>query len=108
MKSIQLSLLLKDNPIVNIYTGDESGCRCGCRGNYFTPGSKGFTRALNKAKDLNPVVDVFEGYGEELRKAIMDQQLKQHDGVAHAIATEDAGWIDISRGNGKTITLYWK
>lgn len=38
------------------YTGHFLGCRCGCQGNYFERGSRGFTRALNKAYRLNPEI----------------------------------------------------
>ena len=112
MNAIQLSLLIKDKKIVTIYTGLEHGCRCGCNGHYFEPGDKGFTRALNKAKDLDPIVQTFAKLdaGNELNAAINEQTKNEYDGTVRAVAAiaSDESWVDISRGNGKTITIYWK
>lgn len=37
--------------IKDIYHGKNNWCRCGCGGNYFSHGDKGFTRAINRLKD---------------------------------------------------------
>jgi len=113
MKAIQLSLLLKDITITQIYTGLERGCRCGCHGTYWYPGNKGFARALNKAKDLDPIVDVYEWEESALDKAINKQTKNDHDGTVRACAQRGPGkdsesWIDICTGNGKTITIYYE
>lgn len=34
--------------VQKIYHGLDHCCRCGCGGNYFDRGSRGFTRAMNK------------------------------------------------------------
>ena len=34
--------------IKEIYHGRDHACRCGCCGNYFDRGSRGFTRAINQ------------------------------------------------------------
>lgn len=33
--------------ITHIYHGKDNHCRCGCGGNYFYPGDRGFKRAVN-------------------------------------------------------------
>ena len=40
----------KEEDIDRIYHGGDHVCRCGCAGNYFERGSRGFTRALNALK----------------------------------------------------------
>ena len=113
MKSIQLSTLLKDKAITNIYTGRESGCRCGCNGTYWKPGDKGFARAFNKAKGLDPVVDIY-GWNESASdKAYNEHIQNEFNGRVHAVgqlapALGSGAWVDICTGNGKTITIYWK
>lgn len=37
----------KESDITKIYHGGDHVCRCGCAGNYFDRGTRGFTRALN-------------------------------------------------------------
>ena len=116
MTAIQFTLLIKDKIITSIYTGDEHGCRCGCHGRYFKPGEKGFTRALNKAKDLDPFISVFNiAHNEDyvtLNKAIDCQIQNEYDGTVRGLAAVhkyvDEDWIDICTGNGKTITIYYK
>lgn len=112
MNPIQFSLLIKDKELTTIYTGDEHGCRCGCHGKYFKPGDKGFTRALNKAKDLDPIVQTFAKLeaGNELNAAIDEQTKNEYDGTVRAVAgiASDESWVDICTGNGKTITIYYK
>ena len=113
MKAIQLSLLLKDKTITQIYTGLERGCRCGCHGTYWTPGNKGFTRAFNEAKDLNPIVEVYDWMESAGEKACNEQTQNEFNGLVHAVgmmgpSTDSETWVDISRGNGKTITIYFK
>ena len=39
---------LRVKDITQIYHGGNNVCRCGCAGNYFKPGDRGFTRALNR------------------------------------------------------------
>lgn len=114
-KNILLSDILNTRRIVQIYTGSERGCRCGCKGNYFQEGSKGFSRAKNKALKLNPVVQISSS-AEELQKLITEQCENECNGKIQAIgvfyvqpdADGTAGWLDISLGNGKTITIYVK
>ena len=112
MKAIQFSLLIKDKEITTVYTGDECGCRCGCHGRYFKPGEKWFTRVLNKAKDLDPIVSTFAALDDsnELNAAINEQTKNEHDGTVRAVAAtaSDESWVDICTGNGKTITVYFK
>ena len=113
MNAIQLSLLLKDKTITQIYTGLERGCRCGCHGTYWKPGDKGFTRAFNKAKDLDPIVNVYAFDESACNKALEEHCQNDCDGLVRAVAQrgprpESESWIDISRGNGKTITIYFK
>jgi len=111
MTTITLNLLLQNKEVTKAYTGLESGCRCGCGGNYFNPGQKGFARAFNKAKKLDPLVKLYN-YDDsaELNTALADQQKSEYDGEIHAVGAlgPTESWVDISRGNGKTITLYFK
>ena len=132
MKTVRLNDLLAVRPPKQIYTGAEAGCRCGCHGNYFEPGTTGFTRALNRAKKLNPFVTLFDNHADLERErtvlqheydALADEKGEPHtiarnaldrqvekccDGTIRAVAMDDGGWIDISLGNNKTITLYYK
>lgn len=133
MNCIPLIELLRGRDLpTQIYTGLEHGCRCGCYGNYFERGSKGFSRAFNKALKLNPIVHAFADYAEmtadcdarqRQMNALMDegiaaeriayteladQQKNEFDGTVRAIADEKGGWIDICLGNGKTITFCYK
>ena len=113
MNAIQFTLLIKDKIITSIYTGDEHGCRCGCHGRYFKPGEKGFIRALNKAKDLDPIVEVYDWMESAGEKACNEQVRNEFNGLVHAVgqtgpSTDRETWVDISRGNGKTITIYYK
>lgn len=112
-----LARILNDwtRPVSRIYTGLECGCRCGCHGRYFEPGSIGFTRAMNKARKLDPEVTETDDYATS-GKLINEQKWHDHDGkvAAHAYryAAPDSNgiteWVDICDGNGKTITLYLK
>lgn len=112
MTTTTLNLLLQNKEITKAYTGRENGCRCGCGGNYFDPGQKGFTRALNKAKKLDPLVKLYNYFDDsgELNTAIADQVKNEYDGEIHAVGTfgSTESWVDICCGNGKTITLYFK
>lgn len=117
INSILLSDIINTRGIVQIYTGAENGCRCGCKGTYFKEGSKGFSRAKNKALKLNPIVKIISNMeDEEAKKLISEQCENGHNGKVQAIGNfyiqpdsdGTAGWLDISLGNGKTITLYVK
>ena len=115
INSILLSDILNTRGIVQIYTGAERGCRCGCKGKYFNKGSMGFSRARNKTLKLNPVVKIASSQ-EEAQELISEQHENDYNGKIQAIGTFYAqpdsdgatGWLDISLGNGKTITLYVK
>ena len=89
--------------IDSIYTGHESGCRCGCLGRYFEPGSVGFTRALNKITKINPDVQyVSEGdTGNKINAALA----RIEPGTAISDGEE---WIDLCLPNDRTITVYYK
>lgn len=109
MKRIPLTDLLNGKHVLNIYTGDEHGCRCGCHGRCFKPGDRGFVRAFNKAKKFNPNVKVYD-FGENgINEALSEQTFNEFDGMVHAIAGEgpSESWLDICTGNGKTITIYY-
>lgn len=38
--------------ITRLYYGTDHACRCGCRGSYFEPGSRGFKLHMNKLARL--------------------------------------------------------
>lgn len=115
--TISFEDFIRDFQIKQIYTGEENGCRCGCHGRYFDQGTVGFTRAKNKAFKLNPSVTVFgpESLPLEVATASTAQCSRSYDDTIEAIAkiNEKAdsegiiGWLDISLGNGKTITIYF-
>lgn len=120
MNTIQFSDFLITGParkIIQIYTGRETGCRCGCSGRYFTLGEVGFTRALNKIRKLDPVVNMFvypykEGSAEEKRwidwlAEHRDYQMQPGTCVGMFNA-EGRGWIDLVLPNDRTITLYFE
>lgn len=48
--------------IDQIYHGLDHHCRCGCGGNYFKKGDKGFTRAINTMSS-----NLFFCYDDEVR-----------------------------------------
>ena len=85
--------------VENIYTGRESGCRCGCNGRYFDPGTTGFTRALNKIKKLNPTVKVVEA-NDDFNAACAEIE----DGVA---ICDGSLFVDLCLPNDRTITVYY-
>lgn len=97
------------------YTGREQGCRCGCHGNYFEPGTRGFTRALNKAYKLNPRVAIADN-PDEYNVACTDSivEVDENNALfsAHGFMGGEAGntlqWVDIVLPGCplKTITLY--
>ena len=51
--------------VKQIYHGRDNWCRCGCGGNYFSVGSVGFKRALNRIQkeDFKPLEAGTEVYG---------------------------------------------
>lgn len=62
--------------ITKIYHGRENCCRCGCGGNYFERGDRGFTRVLNAIakpdfKPLNKGDIMHTNYGEVKCAGIM-------------------------------------
>jgi len=85
--------------VERIYTGHEHGCRCGCLGRYFDPGTTGFTRALNKIKKLNPTVKVVEA-NDDINAACAE--------VAEGVAICDGSlFVDLCLPNDRTITVYY-
>ena len=55
MRMITLDEVLKmlnwnEADVVKIYYGKSHCCRCGCKGNYFKVGERGFKRHLNALK----------------------------------------------------------
>lgn len=66
---ITLDEILKEDPkqrstnsITRVYRGRDHACRCGCCGNYYEKGEKGFTRAYNQLKKGVECVEKIE-YG---------------------------------------------
>ena len=80
--------------------------RCGCRGRYFEPGSKGYARAWNKFRKLDPVV-MMPTRDENINLILVED----HRGSAVSNSIYDNSndiWIDLWLDNDKTITLYFK
>ncbi len=109
----KLSSMIERNWITKAYTGLEEGCRCGCHGNYFDTGTKGFTRAINKAFRLDPIIHLTDDNAtvdtlmNETRKKVF---FKDPSCKAEGYAISMNGkieWLDIVLENGKTITLYF-
>lgn len=51
MKDIErFENVLKGKIITKIYSGRDSGCRCGCHGRYYAVGDEGFGDVLEQAK----------------------------------------------------------
>lgn len=113
----KLDQMIRREWIEQAYTGREEGCRCGCHGNYFDKGTRGFTRALNKAFKLNPDVVLCDS-DNEVDHPIDGECLKARkataaDGKPHAYAISRNGrieWVDIVLDGRypylNTITLY--
>ena len=99
MKLVKFSDLTGE--VERIYTGRESGCRCGCRGRYFDPVEKGFTRALNKITKINPTVKLFEKgeYGVSIALA----EAKEGEAIC-----DMSDWVDLCLPNDRTITVLYK
>jgi len=95
-----------------IYTGKESGCRCGCRGNYWEADSVGFKRAFNKIKKINPDVLLFND-SDELNKWVSEvcpswSCTLQQPGTCFAMEYDNSVWIDLVLPNDRTITVYFE
>lgn len=95
------------------YTGNFLGCRCGCHGNYFERGSRGFTRALNKAYRLNPEIILCDDENElNVTAKRVEDDVDNGCCKAKGFGFSYNGkikWIDIvlpSNTDLKTITLY--
>lgn len=116
MRMTTLTNILNDwtRPVAKIYTARGCGCHCGCNGRYFEPGSVGFTRAMNKARKLDP--EVIVANKKNVNNELAIQCDHAHDGevmaTAYRYGAADSegitGWIDICDGNGGNITLYLK
>ena len=108
----KLSNVIERDWITRAYTGLEEGCRCGCHGNYFNAGTKGFTRAVNKAFKLDPVVhltddnDTVNALATEIRKKVWSDPSCKAEGFAIS-KNGKIEWLDIVLENGKTITFYF-
>jgi hypothetical protein len=91
-----------------IYTGEEEGCRCGCLGRYFDPGSKGYARAWNKFRRLNPIVLMPEP--QDSINMLLAKPNRQGTAVSNVLHSKDSTevWVDLWLPNDKTITLYFK
>ena len=73
--------------VKQIYHGRDNWCRCGCGGNYFSVGSVGFKRALNRIQkeDFKPLEAGTEVYG-----------VGKSEGVRfEAHSTPLDGWLNI-------------
>lgn len=92
-----------------IYTGRESGCRCGCRGNYWEADSIGFKRAFSKIKKINPDVFLFND-PDELSRWIREvcSPWGANPGTCFAMEYNDSVWIDLVLPNDRTITVYFE
>ena len=115
MVKAKLSTFTQKEWFVKAYTGQESGCRCGCRGEYFFPGSRGFTRAINKAFKLDPEVFLTDK-DEDINRTngpvskLQEEVLSGKRDIAAFGWTKNGkiDWIDIILPNDRTITLYTK
>lgn len=113
INEFELKTLIQRDWVKEIYTGNEIGCRCGCHGNYWKPGSKGFIRALNKAFKANPVIKLADNVYEAEKVAIEAQKSeKVCEGFGYSCINGHIDWIDIivdtRKSTLKTITLYFK
>mgnify|MGYP007069834085 CR=1 FL=1 len=90
-----------------IYTGHESGCRCGCLGNYYNPGTRGFVRALNKITKLNPTVKMLEP-GDDINEVLV--LAKPNEAISTILCDTEAktSWLDFCLPEDRTITIYFK
>ena len=113
MIKAKLDQMIHRSWIAQVYTGREGGCRCGCHGNYFDKGTRGFNRALNRAFKLNPEVVLCDTYEEMGTESIAACDATAADGQPHAYAFAHDGrieWVDLVLDGAyphlKTITLY--
>jgi hypothetical protein len=105
-----------ESKIEKIYTGKESGCRCGCGGRYFEPGEHGFKLALTKIRKANPEAIVFKlsKEGEDDERAMQEWYGKHptrdmEPGTCYGtIYLDRSSWIDWCCGWDRTVTVYFK
>ena len=108
----KLSNMIERSWITRAYTGLEEGCRCGCHGNYFDVGTMGFTRAVNKAFKLDPMVHLTDDHNianalaTEIRKKVYSDPSCNAEGFAIS-KNGKIECLDIVLENGKTITFYF-
>ena len=109
----KLDQMIRREWIEQAYTGREEGCRCGCHGTYFDKGQMGFTRALNKAFKLNPIVALCDTDSEVNTECLKARKATAADGQPNAYAFTHNGrieWVDLVLEGSypylKTITLY--
>ena len=110
-----LSSLLSKIQADRIYTGREEGCRCGCNGNYFERGSRGYTRAANKAFAIDPQIIIFDSASmpqneisykvSSLRFSVLYGE-KPIVGFAVVNSLKHINFVDIILPGNKTITFY--
>jgi hypothetical protein len=107
METPRFDQIALDSEPFQIYTGDEAGCRCGCHGRYFEPGSKGYTRAWNKFRRLNPIV-MMPTPQENINLILASEH--RGSAVSNSVYSENDTeiWFDLWLPNDKTITLYFK
>jgi len=104
-----------EREIDNIYTGKESGCRCGCSGRYFEPGERGWKMALNKIRKANPETVIFRlSFKGEDDERTMQEWSRKHlvpvadPGTCYGVVYPDGtSWVDWCCAEDRTVTVYF-
>ena len=85
MKDIErFENILKGKKVTKIYSGHDSGCRCGCRGKYYRVGDNEFDEILEQAKTM-------------VSKS-----------GAYFYDNRDLGFVNIPYGRDKAFTVYYE
>lgn len=93
----------------SIYVGAEFECRCGCKGKYHQTNTRGFTRALNRALKLDPIL-VEYNFDYAYFPELLEGKVQCSVNGGNSDKPFKFNWVDVcicGDINYKTITLYW-
>lgn len=75
----KLESILDNYGFTKVYSGQDSGCRCGCNGKYYYPKDEGFATVMSKA--IMRIAENGAYFGD--------------------------GWVNVSYGDDMAYTIYY-